>query len=209
MKQVSNNLFKKLIAEDMVEVIDQFLKSPETYLNLINDHVPLKISGVHYPGRIIPLPEELISQLKIEIGSCLGYQKINLRNARLRITTAEDNGTQTSLIHTDTDSIRLVVYLRSPGKAEDQGTRFYFHPRFENKKMPLEGKMESRLAQALLTQDFHFKEWICWHEVNSVPNRAIFFDGHLYHSGPVNLGGEAQNPRINLECSFDRHLKIV
>ncbi len=199
-----NNLFQKIVMSDQVEVIDDFFQDTSFFFQTLSHKQTKKIPGVNYSGEVIWFFDQDLEKVSALVMAKFPDIDEKLLHARLRVTTKDHNNTQTSYIHSDPDEIRIVVYLQLPPDTEKQGTYFYVHPRNNSRKIPLNLSVKEHFIQQALTADKYFSEWTCWKEVEPKTNRAVIFDGHLFHSGPLNFSGSAEFPRVTLECAVSR-----
>lgn len=155
-----------------------------------------------YPGHVMELTTTETAQI-YNIFKPLFRDNDVTHMGRLRKTTATDNGTQNSLIHTDHKTIQILIYLELPPvDLSEQGTFFYEHSYLKEKKIPANATSAKVHTYDILFSDENFHSWKCWNKIEPRVNRAVIFDGNLFHSGPPHILGDESSPRLTLEFSF-------
>lgn len=195
-----------LLRGSRIEIIDGFLSDPEAYLKLIRSDDFHRPERINYPGHVIHFTEELRALLAADLRAHVGTQFPEMRYSRFRRTISSDNGTQSAYIHADDHTIRLLVYLKLPETQEFQGTIFYRQKETGRIRKTESTKMKDMMWDNIISSDHYYdRYWEPWAKVEAKENRAVIFDGHLFHSGPTELyGSGGDDCRINIEAEFLR-----
>lgn len=202
-----NEIAKKILTEDYVHIIDNFLPDPEVFLSFIKNKSPQKEFNVHYPGRILHFSDEITDIFKASMSRHLNVTDRMYSHRRFRVTMDGDTGSSTSIIHRDLNAVVMVVHLQCPEgvSPEKQGTSFYEHPKLPSRRCLVNASFKQLLFQDMIMGDHYFNEWTPWFQSPLVVNRALIFDGHFYHAGPaVHSGTDIGSGRITAEVAFHR-----
>lgn len=205
------DFLKSLLLEKKVHVIDNFLPDPERYLKLARESDFKTEKNVNYPGVVRHLAGDDLFLLRDLMGSLIPMPRNISCAGRFRKTEEKDNGTQGSYIHYDNWTFRILVYLNprmDDKEIPEWGTRFYQHKKINLYRARTDLNPKDATLQSLISADHYFNDWDCWLQVPFKFNRALVFDGHLFHSGPLKLEGDQfSNSRVGLEFHVDR--KVV
>lgn len=107
------------------------------------------------------------------------------------------------MIHYDSNCIVFICYLSRNYNFSGGGTEFYHHKVLKRKKISPKSDVKNYLIDNTVwtATHHHYEEWVKWHEVFPSFNKAIIFDGHLFHSGPQK---QEETSRITLDLFIKR-----
>jgi hypothetical protein len=176
-------------------IIDDFYKYPNKVRNFalkqnFNPHNTLYKSMYYNPKLTYQTNYKLVQ----------GLEKIEKKSINKQIwdtfTSTESNGYfqyitkfDKPVIHSDGLKRSMIVYLHNNPK-ENSGTNFYKHKDSNFFK-------ETFQSINVVSKDYINKEkWKCYFKCKNVYNRAIFFDGNLYHSSNGGFGNSKSDARL-------------
>lgn len=203
-------LFRKILEEDYIHVMDDFLPDVSSLLNYKIDKTLGRQQKANYPGHILMMEREMTNFVHEHIRKNFQIDFPEITYGRFRETVKADNGTQNSLIHFDDHVISLLIYAQLPkANPDSQGTWFYERKDNAERRCKPSKSFKEHMIQNMIVSDHHSDRWNTWKIMTPKVNRALLFDGHLFHSGPPVLEGEGHgDTRIVMEFRIDRN-KII
>lgn len=196
------SVVKRILNEDYIHVIDDFYDS----YDWLNKHLALaefkRVEHVNYPG-LTSMPPENYKEIWERVLQIFEHEIVmDAFAGQVRLTRAIDKDTEKSKIHIDKNQIIGLVFLSDlPPEAKDPkdyGTRFFKHKTLNKNKFLDLGKSRNAIQEFTAGRDTNnFEAWECWKVIPYKKNRAMFFNGNLYHA-PTNVfwGKDAKDCRI-------------
>jgi hypothetical protein len=194
-------LIEKILNENYIHIIDDFYPDLEWVKQHIKDHPFQVVGNVNYVGSISSPPankEITCKRLESLLACKLSFSETD---GKVRSMTEPDQKNSKTFIHFDPDRLNIIVYLNDlPNNvsAEEAGTFFYKHKKMRQKKFISLKTLKDDLQKSIAYEDTNVLEaWDEWHNVAYKKNRAIIFNGNLYHSpGKKFFGTNIETSRL-------------
>lgn len=178
-------------------IIDNFYKYPELIRNyaLNSDYKPhssLYHTMFYNPNFSLEKNKKFISKLESIEKRMVNRETWDLNvqkesNGFFQYLTEKDR----PVIHTDQDLRSVIVYLSKNPKM-NSGTSFYLNKALNIRRKPSTINDISSLQKDLI----NLSAWSVYFKCENVFNRAIIFDGMLYHSSDGGFGNTKENARL-------------
>lgn len=184
-----------LLAEQKIHIVDDFYSN----LDWLDEHLKtaqfFSPEEVNYAG-LTSWPPAISDLGKERINEILGTtMKFDKYDGQIRVVFEKDKGTEKTFVHVDHLRLTVLVYLSDPPPhltAENTGTHFYQHKQFKNARFRELGSVKNEFQNAICIRDSKdLDKWDRWTSIPLKKNRAIFFDGHLFHSPPERFFGDS------------------
>lgn len=193
-------ILEKIFSENYIHVIDDFYDD----LDWVDEHVKsasfVFVPDVNFPGKNSYISEEANLKIHQRIETLLGTKlEYSPNNGEVRVAVSGD--LSRTYVHIDNHFLILIIYLCDPPSglsAEESGTSFYIHKLLKDCRFQEKG-MGRKLVQtkAILRDTFNLEVWERWLSIPMKKNRALLYDGNLFHSGPAMAWGDSlENGRV-------------
>jgi hypothetical protein len=181
-----NSLLKKLLQENYVHVIDDFYPDLSWLEEYKKNAIFKPIHAVNYAGLTAPPPAGIEKTMERIMDMLGGEIEFSHYDGQIRFTQKADEGTEKIKIHNDLNRIIILIYLsEAPAHLDpvDCGTFFYHHKKMKRKRFILTNALANEFQDTILNRDTHDTDkWDNWLTIPFKKNRALIYDGNLYHA---------------------------
>ncbi len=195
------HLYQRLHLEDYVHVIDDFYDD----LSWLDVHLKnerfLSVPDANYSGLQSVAPaaaKETQDRLEQILGAKLSFKT---SDGVIRVQRKIDENVQKTFIHFDLNRFNALIYLSDPPSNETQemyATHFYEHLALKKRRFISLNSSKDDFQRETAFEDTHnLDAWGKWLSIPFKKNRAVIFDGNLYHSTSLHFFGDTpQNSRV-------------
>jgi hypothetical protein len=194
-------LYNRLVSDDHVHVIDDFYQDLTWLDSHLKNATFKSITDANYAGlqSVAPIMvEETQKRFELILGEKLSFLA---SDGVIRVQRQMDENQQKTFIHFDLNRINALIYLSDPpikDNPEIYGTHFYQHLGLKKKRFISLNSSKDDFQRKIVYEDTRqFNAWSRWLTVPFKRNRALIFDGNLYHSTSLHFFGDGpENGRL-------------
>lgn len=187
------HLLKKIQTQNYAHIVDNFYPDLDWLCNYFKTKELKPVSGINYSGLAGPPPSKIKKTYKKleEILDC--HLNFSASDGQIRAMREVDMGKEKTFVHFDPNRLNIIIYLTdlpSNVSANEAGTFFYKHKGMKQKRFISLNSGKDDLQKSIAYEDTNrLSAWEKWLNVPYQKNRAVIFDGNLYHSPGIKFFG--------------------
>ena len=195
--KISNDILEKVINDNYVHEMDEFLVDFSWHQSVLDKKEYSKIESP-YPGNSFLLHQNRRDECHQAIRNIFPVElSLEHDTGWLASIYQEHQKNIKKVTHHDAGYLNLIIYLFHPHDekhALEQGTTFQMSKKLKLTRMNLKNHKEAFIQSQLFEIDQHKpNSWETWKAVPAKFNKALLYNGSLWHSIPQTTFGHDLN----------------